>query len=161
MRSLFSVLVRFAGAVALTAAAASGALAQDRYPSQVIKIVVPYAPGGTTDQIARYYAERLGKELGQPVIVDNKPGGGTNIGAEAVARARPDGYTLLFANNAQVLNPVFGPTPAFELGALDPVSLTARVAFVLAANPKLAVNNPAELIAAAKASPGKLTVSSA
>jgi tripartite-type tricarboxylate transporter receptor subunit TctC len=161
VRSLFSVLVRFAGAVALTAAAASGALAQDRYPSQVIKIVVPYAPGGTTDQIARYYAERLGKELGQPVIVDNKPGGGTNIGAEAVARARPDGYTLLFANNAQVLNPVFGPTPAFELGALDPVSLTARVAFVLAANPKLAVNNPAELIAAAKASPGKLTVSSA
>jgi tripartite-type tricarboxylate transporter receptor subunit TctC len=161
MPSLLSVLGRVAGTIALTAAAATGALGQDRYPSQTIKIIVPYAPGGTTDQLARYYAEYLGKELGQSVIVDNKPGGGTNIGAEAVARSKPDGYTLLFANNAQVLNPIFGPTPGFEPSALEPISLTSRIAFVMAANPKVPVNNPTELLAAAKAAPGKLTVSSA
>ncbi|NML43375.1 tripartite tricarboxylate transporter substrate binding protein [Ramlibacter sp. G-1-2-2] len=147
------------GACALSLAAP--ARAQDRYPVQAIRIVVPYPPGGTTDFIARNYADALGHELGQAVVVDNKPGGGTNIGAEMVARAKPDGYTLLLANNSQVLNPVFGPNPSFELSALEPVSLVSRIAFVIAANPKVPVNNPAELLAAAKAQPGKLSVSSA
>jgi tripartite-type tricarboxylate transporter receptor subunit TctC len=157
-RRLFA---RAAGAVLFCALAAAGAAAQDRYPSQPIRIIVPYPAGGSTDLIARQLAEQLGKELGQNVVVENKPGGGTNIGAESVARARPDGYTLLFGNNSQVLNPVFGPTPAFELNALEPVSLVSRVAFVVAANPKMPFNTGAELLQAAKAQPGKISVSSA
>jgi tripartite-type tricarboxylate transporter receptor subunit TctC len=157
----FRLLARAACGVLLAGAVLAPALAQDRYPSQPVKIVVPYPAGGSTDLIARQLSEQLGKELGQNVVVDNRPGGGTNIGAEAVVRAKPDGYTLLFANNSQVLNPHFGPIPPFELSALEPISLVSRVAFVVAANPKTPFNTGAELLAAAKAAPGKLTVSSA
>jgi tripartite-type tricarboxylate transporter receptor subunit TctC len=143
------------------AAATLPAAAQDRFPSQPIKIVVPYPAGGSTDLIARQFAEQLTRELGQTVIIDNRPGGGTNIGAEAVVKSRADGYTLLFGNNSQVLNPVFGPNPPFDLSALDAVSLVSRVAFVIAANPKTPFSTGSELLAAAKASPGKISVSSA
>lgn len=137
------------------------AAAQDRFPSQPIKIVVPYTAGGSTDLIARQFADQLARELGQPVIIDNRPGGGTNIGAEAVVKSRADGYTLLFGNNSQVLNPVFGPNPPFALNALEPISLVSHVAFVVAAHPKTPFNTGGELLAAAKASPGKISVSSA
>jgi tripartite-type tricarboxylate transporter receptor subunit TctC len=157
----FGWLARVACALFLIGGALAPAAAQDRYPNQPIKIVVPYPAGGSTDLIARQFAEQLGKELGQPVVVDNRPGGGTNIGAEIVARAKADGYTLLFANNSQVLNPYFGPSPSFELSALLPVSLVARVPFVLAANPRTPFNTGAELLSAAKAAPGTITVSSA
>mgnify|MGYP003382463047 CR=1 FL=1 len=146
---------------ALSVFAALPATAQDRYPSQPIKIVVPYAPGGSTDLIARQFGEQLSREMGQVVLVENKPGGGTNIGAELVSQSKADGYTLLFANNSQVLNPVFGPVPAFDLSALTPISLVSRVAFVIAANPQAPFNTGAELLAAAKAAPGKFTISSA
>lgn len=149
------------GVALLTGLVSGGAAAQDNYPSQPIRLVVPYPAGGTTDLIGRHVAEQLGKELGQTVIVDNKPGAGTNIGAESVARAKPDGYTLLMASTGQVRNPVLGPVPSFELSALEPVSLLSRLAFVLAANPKTPFNSGAELLSAAKAAPGKLTVSSA
>jgi tripartite-type tricarboxylate transporter receptor subunit TctC len=160
-RTNFARMMRALCAITLATCMVTLAHAQDRYPSQPIRMVVPYPPGGTTDLIARQFADFLGREIGQTVVVENKPGGGTNIGAEAVARARPDGYTLLFANNSQVINPVFGPTPSFELNALEPISLVSRTAFVLAANPKAPFNTPAELLAAAKAAPGKITVSSA
>lgn len=156
-RSLF----RAAGAAFLAGLVAGGAAAQDRYPNQPIRLVVPYPAGGTTDLIGRQLADQLGKELGQTVIVDNKPGASTNIGAESVARAKPDGYTLLMGSTGQVRNPVLGPTPSFELSALEPISLVSRLAFVLAANPKTPFNTGAELLSAAKAAPGKLTVSSA
>ena len=155
-------LLAHAACAALLAGPLAGhALAQDRWPSQPVKIVVPYPAGGSTDLVARQVGEQLGKELGQPVVIENRPGGGTNIGAESVVRAKPDGYTLLFANNAQVLNHYFGPTPAFETNALEPVSQVARVAFIVAANPKTPFNSGGELLAAAKAAPGKLTTSSA
>jgi tripartite-type tricarboxylate transporter receptor subunit TctC len=152
---------RAAGAALLAATFVTGALAQERWPSQPVKIVVPYPAGGSTDLIARQVGEQLGKELGQPVVIENRPGGGTNIASESVVRAKADGYTLLFANNAQVLNNYFGPTPPFEMNALEPVSLVSRVAFILAANPRTPFNTGAELLGAAKAAPGKLTVSSA
>lgn len=165
MKPFDRVLKTFAGActIALLATAlVPGALAQGRYPSQPIKIVVPYPAGGSTDLIARQFAEQLTKELGQTVLVDNRPGGGTNIGADTVVKSKADGYTLLFGNNSQVLNPVFGPVPSFDLfSSLEPVSLVSRVAFVVAANPKTPFNTGAELLAAAKASPGKISVSSA
>jgi tripartite-type tricarboxylate transporter receptor subunit TctC len=147
--------------LAVTAATVLPAAAQDRFPTQPLKLIVPYPAGGSTDLIARQFAERLTAELGQTVIIDNRPGGGTNIAAESVTRSKADGYTLLFANNSQVLNPIFGPKPAFELSALEPVSLVSRVAFVIAANSQTPFNTGAEMLAAAKAAPGKLTVSSA
>ena len=161
-RALKSVAAGLGQALVLTAAITLTAAAQDRYPSQPIKIVVPYPAGGTTDLIARQFGEYLGRELGQPVVVDNRPGAATNIGADAMVRSRGDGYTLLFSNVGQVLNPVFGPKPSFDLlSALEPISLVSRVAFLVAANPKVPFNSAAELLAAAKASPGKITVSSA
>ena len=153
------VFLRTASACLLLAA--SGAFAAQPWPSHLLKIVVPYPPGGTTDLVARQFGDALGKELGQSVIIENKPGGGTNIGAEAVVNSKPDGYTLLFANNSQVLNNYFGPLPPFKFSALEPVGVVARVPFVLAANPHTPFNTGAELLAAAKAAPGKLTVSSA
>lgn len=154
-------LARVACALLIAVASAMPALAQDRYPSQPVKLVVPYPAGGSTDLIARQLAEQLGKELGQNVVIDNRPGGGTNIGAESVARAKPDGYTLLLGTNSQVRNQYFGPVPSFELNAFEPISLVSRVAFVVAANPKMPFHTGAELLAAAKAAPGKLTISSA
>lgn len=135
--------------------------AQERWPAQPIKLVVPYPAGGSTDLVARQLSEALGKELGQPIVIDNRPGGGTNIGAEAVARARPDGYTFLFGGNAQVLNYHFGPKPSFELTALEPVSLVSRLGFAIGANPQTPYRTGAAMLAAAKAAPGKLTISSA
>lgn len=142
--------------------AALPAAAQDRWPTQPVKLVVPYAAGGTTDLIARRLGERLGRELGQVVLVENRPGASTNVGASFVASAKPDGYTLLLGSIFQVLNPVFGPDPGFDLFTkLDPVSLVAEMPFVLAANPKTTYGNGRELVAAAKAAPKRLSVSHA
>lgn len=153
--------LRAGSAALLLAGSIASAQASDRWPTQPIKLVVPYPAGGSTDLVARQVGEQLGKELGQPIVIDNRPGGSTNIGAEAAARAKPDGYTFLFGTNAQVLNYHFGPKPSFELSALEPVSLVSRLAFVIAANPQVPYKTGAEFLAAAKSSPGKLTMSSA
>lgn len=160
MRTTLARTAAWLLAMALQAACLAAA-AQD-YPHQPVRLIVPYPPGGSTDVIARLYAEGLGKELGQPVVVDNRPGAATNIGSDAVAKARPDGYTVLFGAGGPVMNSVFGPKPPFDpLQALESVSLIARVPFMVAAHPKAAFNTPQELIAAAKAKPGKLSISSA
>jgi tripartite-type tricarboxylate transporter receptor subunit TctC len=161
---MFQNCLRLLLALGATAAlgAALPAAAQDPWPSQPVRLVVPYAAGGTTDLIARRLGERLGRELGQPVIVENRAGASTNVGASFVASARPDGHTLLLGSIFQVLNPVFGPDPGFDLLAkLEPVSLVADMPFVLAANPKTSYGNGRELVAAAKTAPRKLSVSHA
>jgi tripartite-type tricarboxylate transporter receptor subunit TctC len=136
--------------------------AQQAWPTQAIRIVVPYAPGGSADAFARHFGEQLARELGQGVIIDNRPGASTNIGATAVVRARPDGYTLLLGSLQQVLSPVFGPDPGFELlTSFEPVSLMARLPFVVAAHPTMPFNDARALVAAAKAAPGTLSISSA
>lgn len=151
-----------AAATIMALAAFAPAFAQDKFPSQPIKIVVPYPPGGSTDAMARMLGDQLSREVGQPVLVENRPGAATNIGADYVAKSKPDGYTLLFGGIGQVLNPIFGPVPPFDTAtALEPVANIGHVAFILAANPKMPFNTPAELIAAARAQPGRLTVSSA
>jgi tripartite-type tricarboxylate transporter receptor subunit TctC len=154
-------LTRWTAGAAMMATSLA-ATAQASWPTQPIKLVVPYASGGTTDLIARRVGERLGRELGQPVLVENKPGAGTNLGAAHVTGQKNDGHTLLMGSIFQVLNSVFGPEPGFDLfTALEPVSVVANMPFVLAANPGTPYGTARELVAAAKAAPGKLSVSHA
>lgn len=161
LNSFGGALVRWTAGAALLAASLA-ASAQAAWPTQPLKLVVPYAAGGTTDLIARRLGERLGRELGQPVVVENKPGAGTNLGAAYVVGQKNDGHTLLLGSIFQVLNPVFGPEPGFDLfTALEPVSVVASMPFVLAAHPATPYDNARELVAAAKAAPKKHSVSHA
>jgi len=152
-----ALLAALASTVALPAARA-----QAGYPNRPLKMIVPYPPGGSTDILARAFAEGLGRVLGQSVVVDNRPGAATNIGTEAAAHAPADGYNIYFGTSALVQNPHFGPPLAIDVFRdLVPVSLIATMSFVVAANPALPINDPAELVAAARARPDKLTISSA
>ena len=132
------------------------------YPSQPVRLVVPYPPGGTTDIVARQYAEYLTAAFKQTVVVENRPGGTTNIAAEAVVKSQPDGLTWLFSGVNQTINPSMGPVPSFDLlKVLTPVSLVARVPYVVAANSNAPFNRLDQLLSMAKSSPGKFTISSA
>lgn len=137
--------------------------AAQKYPDNPIHLVVPFPPGGSTDLVARQYAKFLSDELDNvSVIVDNRPGASNNIGDEWVGKAKPDGYTLLFAQPNLVLNPIFGPRPSFDVvKALAPVSIIARVPYIVAAGPKAPFSNVKDFIAASKAKPGTYTISSA
>jgi tripartite-type tricarboxylate transporter receptor subunit TctC len=140
-----------------------GAHAQQAYPNGPIRLVVGYAAGGTTDILARSLGEQLGKILGQTIIVDNKPGAASNIGAAFVAQAKPDGYTLYMATVAS-----HGINPALYRGKMTfdpikdfaPVSMVASIPLMLVINPSLAVKSIKELIEYAKKNPGKLNYAS-
>ena len=158
-----SVLTRAQAALAaLALAAAMPALAQD-YPSKPVTLVVPFAPGGTTDIIGRVVAEGLGRRLGQTVIVDNRAGAGGNIGAAAVAHTRSDGYTLLMGyNGTNAINPSLYRQPGFDpLRSFEPLSMVARVNNVVVVHPSLPVTTLPDLVAHAKANPGKVNYGSA
>lgn len=139
------------------------AFAQADYPNKPVRIVVPYAAGGGTDAIARVVAKAMTTHLGQTVLVDNKPGSGTAIGAGEVARAAPDGYTLLWGDNTTfALNPfLYKKLPYAPLEDFAPISLTLRGALVLVVSPSLGVNTVPELLAHVKARAGKLQYGSA
>ena len=149
--------------IALTALTAGTASADDKYPSKTVTLIVPQAPGGANDAIARVVAQKLTEALGQQFIVDNKPGAGGNIGTAAVAKAKNDGYTLLLtANSAQVINPSLYKNTGFDpVKDFEPISPVATAGYVLVANNAFPPKNVAELIAAAKAAPGKYTIASA
>ena len=151
------------GLIALTALTAGTASADDKYPSKTVTLIVPQAPGGANDAIARVVAQKLTEALGQQFIVDNKPGAGGNIGTAAVAKAKNDGYTLLLtANSAQVINPSLYKNTGFDpVKDFEPISPVATAGYVLVANNAFPPRNVAELIAAAKAAPGKYTIASA
>lgn len=122
--------------------------AQDIYPSRPITLVVPFPPGGGFDTIARPFAERLGHVLGQPVIVDNRPGNGGNMGTDIVARATPDGYTLLFANDFLATNPSVSRNVRYDpLNDLVPISMVGTTQVVIAVRPDFPAKNFAELVA--------------
>lgn len=146
----------------LTGLSWMGATAAE-FPEKPIKIIVPYAPGGGGDILARMYADRLKAELGQPVIIDNKPGGGTLIGSEMVAKAPADGYTLLFTTNSVLIAPILNAAAAkFDpVKDLTPVVPIGSIAMVLAAHPAVPANTAAELIAYLKKNPGKVSFASA
>jgi tripartite-type tricarboxylate transporter receptor subunit TctC len=128
------------------------------YPERLIKIVVPFAPGGGTDVIARTLAQEMTKDLGQSVIIENKPGAGTIIGTQAVATADADGYTLLMGTFANAVNPSLYPKLAYDQHRdLAPVALVARSFNIVVVNPKSDIKSIADLIAAARAEPDKLS----
>lgn len=150
------------GSAALLAAAGGPVFAQGKYPERPITIVVPTAPGGSTDFTARLISEPLSRALGQPVVVDNKPGAAGNIGNQIVARAKPDGYTLLLAYSGyQVGNPhLFKKAGWDPLKDFAPVAMLTRAPQLVTAKANLPANNLGELIAYAKANPGKLNYAS-
>lgn len=158
-RHALTLLAGLAGAVGL----AAPAVANDKYPSKPVTIVVPQAPGGANDAIARIVAQKLTEASGQQFLVDNRPGAGGNVGMAAVAKAKPDGYTLvLTADSAAVINPSLYKSVGFDtLKDFEPISPVATAGYVLVANNTFAPKNVAELIAAAKAQPGKIAIASA
>ena len=140
------------------AIAASVTTAQEAYPNRVIKIVVPFAAGTTADQIPRLIGDKLTAKWGQPIVVENRPGATGNIGAEIVAKAAPDGYTLLStAAPPLAINQSLDPNLKFDPAAFVPISLMTLVPNVLVVSPKLNVKSLQEFLALAKSKPGELT----
>ena len=143
-------------AVALMALAAVSAAHAQSFPNRPIRIVVPYPAGGATDQMARIVQQPLQEILGQPVIIDNRAGAAGAIGTEAVARAAPDGYTLVFGNaGPNSMGPAIKKTPYDPIKDLAPISHVSVLPLYLAVHPSMPVNNTRELIALVKANPGK------
>lgn len=147
--------------VASAALLAAPALAQDAYPSRTVRIIVPRAPGGGSDILARLLAPGLTQRLGQTVIVENRPDATAVIGAEYVARSRPDGYTIYFADNSFYQNPAILPNLPYDtvrdfLG----VTMLAEAPVVLITNPRVPATNLRELLDHARANPGRLTYAS-
>lgn len=149
--ALLGALVTLAGA----------AVAQQAYPSKPIRIIVPYPPGGAMDPLARLVGPKLTDSWGQPVIVDNRPGGNSVIGTEAVAKSTPDGYTILIMGPGHIITPLLMPTPYDAIKDFAPVVTLAGYPFVLLLNPSLPANTLQEFIALAKSSPGKFNFGSA
>ena len=137
--------------------------AEERWPTRPITLILPYAPGGATDIIARVFAQMIGQRLGGSVAVVNKPGAGGNIATDAVAIARPDGYTLLMGNQGpMVVNPhLYKALVNDPAEKLEPISLMAESALALVVGPRLKVNSAADFVRAAKAEPGRITYASA
>ena len=154
---------RFLAAVfAATLGLAFPAAAQDDYPNRTVRIIVPFAAGGSTDVVARVLAERLGQELKQSFIVENRPGAGGNIGAELVAKSAPDGYTLLMGTTGVLaINKYLYKDMGFDPERdLAPVSYTSLITNILVVNPQVPARTVAELVALAKSKPGALTFAS-
>jgi tripartite-type tricarboxylate transporter receptor subunit TctC len=157
-RRLALALALLAGVLLATALPAR---AQTAYPDKPIRFVVPYPPGGGTDVIARIVQERFQAALGQPIVIENKGGAGGSVGSEAVAKAAPDGYTVLFTLSSHTINPAIYPKLNFDtVKDFEPVGTVASLPQILVANPKVAANNLAELTALAKAKPADLSYAS-
>jgi tripartite-type tricarboxylate transporter receptor subunit TctC len=161
MKTLLSAARRLTLALAAVAAFTAVALPfqafAQPYPSKPIKVVVGYSAGGAVDIVARTLGQSMSTSMGQPFIVENKPGAGTNIAVKSVIDAPADGYTLLMAANALAANMALYQPPPFDAERdLVPVALIGRVPVVIAANPAAPYNTVAQLIAAAKAKPGSI-----
>jgi tripartite-type tricarboxylate transporter receptor subunit TctC len=152
-------MIRKAIAV-LCLVAASGAWAQS-YPSRPVKIVVPYGVGGSADLYARYLGAKLSESMGQPVVVENRPGAGSIVGTDAVAKSDPDGYTLLMMSNTHTVNETLVAKKPFELMRdLAPITGVSYSDLLMVIHPSVPANNLKEFIAYAKANPGKLNYAS-
>ena len=140
----------------------AGSAAAETWPSHPIRLTVPYAPGGTVDTVARFISEKMATQLGQPLVVENKPGAGGNIGTQAVVRAPADGYTLLVAGSpTHVLNPHLYKNPGFDpIQDLSAIALIGTAPNLLVVNPRLPVHSVRDLVEMARKDPGALAFSS-
>ena len=154
---------RMLGAGAASATLGAPALLRAQaYPIRPVRLIVPFPPGGTTDIVARAFVDLFGRELGQQIVVDYRPGAVTNIGTEQVMRAAPDGYTLLFGSSVMATNFATGPVPSLDpQKMLTPITLVNHMAYVVCANPAAPFSNVRELLAAARARPGRVTLATA
>ncbi len=151
-----SIIVAFA--IAACAVVPSANAVRAAWPERIIKIVVPFAPGGGTDVVARTLAQEMARDLGVSIIIENKPGAGTIIGTQAVASSEGDGYTLLMGTFANAVNPsLYSKLPYDQHRDLAPVALVARSFSIVVVNPKSDITSIADLIAAARAVPDKLS----
>ncbi len=140
---------------------AAGGVFSQTYPSKPIRLVLGFAPGGAADYVSRAMSEPLSRILGQPVVVDNKPGAGSSIAADFVAKSQADGYTILIASPAAIsVNPALNPKLGYKPADLLPVTKVSASPQVVAVNPAVGVGSIKELIAYAKANPGKLNYAS-
>jgi tripartite-type tricarboxylate transporter receptor subunit TctC len=148
--------------LAWLALAFSAAVFAQPYPSRPIRLVVGFPPGGAADFVSRAFQDALGKALGQPIVVENRPGAGSSIAAEHVARSAPDGYTMLIASPSSILvNPLITPKAGFQpLKDLVAISKVSSSPLILAVNPDVGVGSVKELIAHAQKNPGKLNFAS-
>src|SRR6266852_394069 len=159
-RALFRSAVR-AGMALLGTGLMASAQADSAYPNHPVRWIVPYAAGGATDVLSRLICQHLSDRLGQPFIVENKPGAGSNIGTQAVINSPADGYTLLLTSTANAINASFDPSLPYDFAkGIMPVAGVARIPLVLVVNNDLPVHTLAEFIAYAKTNPGKLSIAS-
>ncbi len=148
-------------AAALTLLASGATLAQDKYPSKPITIVVPYPPGGSNDVFARIVGKALGDALKTTVVIDNKPGASGNTGTAFVTKANPDGYTLVAVSSSMTTNAAIQPKMPFDpVKSLAPVAMFAKGPFIVAVSNDLPVKTPAELVGTLKKQPGRLNYAS-
>jgi len=158
---LSRVVLRLAAAAAVACAISQSSFALD-YPTKTIRLVVGVAAGGANDTVARLLAQTLSERLGQPVVVENRPGAGGNIGLEAVVNAPPDGYTALFATSANALSVAFYDKANVNFARdIAPVTSLVRGPLIMAVNPSFPARTIPEFIAYAKANPGKINMASA
>jgi tripartite-type tricarboxylate transporter receptor subunit TctC len=155
-------MLKIIQAIAIAFAALSLQVQAQPYPNQPIRLIVPFAAGGPSDVLARAFSQKLGEDLGQPVIIDNKPGAGTNLAAEFVARSKPDGYTIfLMMVGTQAINETLYKKLSYNtVKDFAPITLVASSSLMLVANPSVPVKNVNDLIAFAKANPGKVNFGS-
>ena len=154
-------IVRLWAAILLPALAGSAVQAQTDYPNKPVRIVVGFTPGSVADITARVLGARMGQILGQSVIVENKPGAGSNLAAEFVVRSAKDGYTLFLPGSANIANAAINPNLPFDIiKDFAPIALVNAVSVILVVHPSLGVNNVQELIALAKSKPGDLSYAS-
>jgi tripartite-type tricarboxylate transporter receptor subunit TctC len=151
-----------AGTLALGVPGATSARAQSAYPNRPVRVIVPFAPGGVTDVVARLIAGKVSEQLGRQFYVENMVGGSGNVGMGQAARAAPDGYTMLTAFSSYVINPaLFERVPYDPVNDFDPLSLAVTSTTVIVVNVELRVSNLKELVALIRANPGKLSYASA
>jgi tripartite-type tricarboxylate transporter receptor subunit TctC len=152
---------RFALTVGVAALIGAAAACAQPYPSKPIRFILPFPPGGGTDTLARIVGQKLGENLGQTMVLDNRPGAGANIGAEIGAHSVPDGYTLTMGNVAHAINMTLYAKPGYDLVAdFAPITLLASTPNILVVHPSVAAKSVQELIALAKAKPGQLNYAS-
>jgi tripartite-type tricarboxylate transporter receptor subunit TctC len=155
------IATALAALAALAFCSAARLHAQDNaYPTRAITLIVPFAPGGGNDFIARFIAERLGTALGQPVVVENKPGAGGKLGVQIGVVAKPDGYTLTLISNSYTVNPSLYKLPFDPVGDITPIVQIAQGPFIVVANPALAAKTVADVVVLAKAKPGEINYAS-